>query len=148
MQLTAADRRFFSRVAAIVFMNPFADERAADLSGLLAEFAPRQGESQSASILPELDERITRLEARGLGAIDRFEGDDRAMMAAVFLYRLYHRFVEHLDRLIERQIEGRAADMSFAEELLRQMGQHGFAEPDGERYLAIFYQLRRAFFFI
>src|SRR5262245_52160020 len=130
MRLTAADRRFFSRIAGIVFMNPFADQRAADLSGLLAEFAPEQGDSQSASILPQLNERIAKLEARGLGTVDRFDGDDRAMMAAVFLYRLYHRFVEHFDRLIGRQVEGRSADVSFAEELLRQMGAHGFAEPD------------------
>ena len=147
-RLTTADRRFFSRIAAIVFMNPFAPEREACLAELLAEIACREGSAGLPSILPELSERIGKLESRGLGTIQRFDAHDRPMMEGVFLYRVYHRFVEHLDRLIERQIEQRAGDMSFADELLRQLGTHGFSDHDAERYFAIFYQLRRAFFFI
>jgi sigma-54 specific flagellar transcriptional regulator A len=146
-RLTATDKTFFSQVATIVFMNPFAAQREAILSGLEFESGLQAGES-STSILPRLNERIGALEGRGLGSIARFEGEERRVLEAVFLYCVYHRFIAELDALIERQLKRRSGSVAFADELLRQLGAYGFAEKDALRYFAIFYQLRRAFFFI
>jgi len=147
-RLSAADRGFFSQVATIIFMNPFDEQRAAMLSRLQTEFGPQSSEPASASILPELNRRIHVLDDKGLGTIARFEGEERRVMEAVFLYSVYHRFVAELDKLIEHQLQRRSGNLSFGAEVLRQLGAHGFSELDSARYLAIFYQLRRAFFFI
>lgn len=147
-RLGAGDRNFFSQVSRIIFMNPFHEDRAAILDRLTAGKAWGPGEPRIDSILPEVDTRIAALENNGLGTIARFKGDDRRVMEAVFLYQAYHRFVAKLDALIARQLQRRAGDMSFAEELLGQLSARGFSEQDTLRYFAIFYQLRRAFFFI
>lgn len=147
--LTAADKNFFSQVAAISFMNPFSEQREAILSRLIAGRVQQPGAPAINSILPELDERIAAAENKGLGTIARFEGDERRMMEAVFLYQIYHRFVVELDKLIERQQQQRrAGDMSFVDALLSQLAARGFPEQAALRHLAIFYQLRRAFYFI
>ena len=148
-RLTAADKNFFSQVAAISFMNPFSEQREAILSRLIAGRVQQPGAPAINSILPELDERIAAAENKSLGTIARFEGDERRMMEAVFLYQIYHRFVVELDKLIERQQQQRrAGDMSFVDALLSQLAARGFPEQDALRHLAIFYQLRRAFYFI
>jgi transcriptional regulator of acetoin/glycerol metabolism len=147
-RLSAADKGFFSQVATMIFMNPFGDQRAALLSRLQTEFGPQADEPATASILPELKRRIEGLDNKGLGTITRFEGEERRVMEAVFLYCVYHRCVAEFDKLIERELQRRSGNLSFAGEVLRQLGAHGFSEQDAARYFAIFYQLRRAFFFI
>ena len=147
-RLSAGDRNFFSQVSRIIFMNPFHEERAAILDRLTAGQARGPGEPGTDSILPAVDAKIANLEHKGLGTIARFEGDERRMMETVFLYQVYHRFVAELDKLIERQLQRRTGELSFADELLGQLGARGFSEQDALRYFAIFYQLRRAFYFI
>ena len=150
--LGSNDRTFFERVGRAIFMNVFSEER----DRLVASLSPnnRAGVSNldptMYSLLTEVNRRIKRIDGDGMRTLSDFDGADQAVMRRLYLYKTYHRFVPDLDVLIRKQ-DGRAGDslpVPFAEPLLESLAERGFSEQEGLRYLAIFYQLRRAFFFI
>jgi len=63
---------------------------------------------------------------------------------------VFHRHCLDFDRLIPIQLEraDESAPVPFAPEALGRLGARGFERSEALRYFAIFYQLRRAFFFI
>ena len=71
-------------------------------------------------------------------------------MRHVFLFEAFHRFYDQLDRLIEEQI--RAGDapvrVGFAAEALALLAQRGFPQDEAARFFGIFFQARRAYFFL
>ena len=151
-RLSTEDRHFFASLGQVVFMNAFSKEREA----LLGRVSP--GHAGEASVLDpksyafvaEVNRRIDRLDQRGWSTLQQFGDQDREIMQVVFLYQVYHRYVADLDAVIHRQVEmmDAATPIPFAERLIAELGQRGLIEKQGLRYLAMFYQLRRAFFFI
>ena len=60
-----------------------------------------------------------------------------------------HRHVPEMDASIYKQLAVNApVPVPFAAKMLAEMGERGFSEEQRLRYLAILYQLRRAFYFI
>lgn len=147
MKLTSGDRRTLSLIARAAFANPFGPEReeldrqiaGADRSvgreELFARAAARAGEA-----------------LRNLGRVDlRFYGvEDREILLHAFLFDIYHRHLEAFDALIRQQIEAgdEPCRASFAREVLADLSAVGFNGEETLRYLAIFYQIRRAYYFI
>jgi len=80
----------------------------------------------------------------------RLSSDDRQLLEAALLYVTYHRYVPQLDEHIERQEKqgGEPLAAPFGEYAMRELVQMGFAEERAARFFALFFQLRRAFFFI
>ncbi len=62
----------------------------------------------------------------------------------------FHQATERFDELIQRQIAagGDACAAAFVEEVFDSLTRHGFSRGEAEQYVAVFYQLRRAFYFI
>jgi sigma-54 specific flagellar transcriptional regulator A len=151
-RLSAEDRAFFVPLGEAIFMSPFSAERAA----LIEQASPgHSGEALSLDprayrLTAELEQRIVRLERRGWTAIQHFELADRDLVGLIFLYQVYHRYVAALDGIIQAQrlTADVAVTVPFAEELLAQITRRGFSESQGHHYFAMFYQLRRAFYFI
>jgi len=152
LKLGTEDRDFFGRLSRVIFMNPFSAEREA----LLGRVSPgHTGEAldldpNAYAFVAEVNRRIDRLDRRGPCTLDQFGDDDRAAMQPVFLYQVYHRYVADLDAVIHKQLQmkGAAAPVAFAERLLAELARRGFTEEQRLHYFAVFYQLRRAFFFI
>jgi len=151
-RLSTEDRDFFAPLGRVIFMNPFSAEREA----LLGRVSPgHAGEAsrldpKSYAFVTEVNRRINRLDQRGRSTLDQFGDGDREIVQPVFLYQVYHRHVAELDALIHKQLRMKeaAAPVPFAEQLVAELGERGFTEEQGLHYLAVFYQLRRAFFFI
>jgi sigma-54 dependent transcriptional regulator, flagellar regulatory protein len=151
-RLTAEQRAFFAPLGEAIFLNPFGAERAT----LLDRASP--GHSSEALRLDpnayqmpaEVDARLSGLERQGRTAIQHFAPEDRAFMQPVLCYQVYHRHVPSLDRLIQEQLKSPNASVvvPFARSLLEQLSTRGLSLEQSLRYLAIFYQLRRAFHFI
>jgi len=145
------ERHFFQSVGRAIFMNPFDEAR----ENLLGRVSPgHAGEAfqldpKFYAFVVEVEQRIAKLEAQGLGTIDKFDEEERRFMEPVFLYLVYHRFVADLDRLVRRQVEmgDTPSPVPFAVDLLAALGARGFSEERSRHYLAMFYRLRRAFFF-
>src|SRR5207247_11271345 len=75
---------------------------------------------------------------------------DRALMETVFLFGIFHGFCRSFDALILEQVKAgtQSVPVTFAREVLARIEKHGISAPAAERFFSIFYQLRRAYYFI
>ena len=131
---------FFRVLADVVFGNPFSEERAALVAGL----AP----GTKFGDLSEDREALARLVGARLP--NQWTAEERALVEPALLYVSYHRYVPQIDAHIERQAKQGGAPLvvPFAEELINELVRRDFSEEAAVRYLALFFQLRRAFYFI
>ncbi len=148
--LSQSHRDFFALVADATFTNPFSAKRAAidrRMAGVLSETDWRK-------IVPRAVEQIRRrlalLEADGFRRVEDFDPADRELMTYAYLFEAFHRFARDFDALIIRQ--QRRGDepiaIPFAEAAMASLWQRGFGPQQAAQYFALFYQMRRAFFFI
>lgn len=96
-----------------------------------------------------LHERVGQMERNGADSIHQFEGNDRKLISNAFLYDVYARFESRFDDVIHQQLgtPDKPVPLAFAQELLHTISGYGFTSETGLAYLALFYQLRRAFYF-
>jgi DNA-binding NtrC family response regulator len=152
MELSSEDRQFLGTVAGIIFSNPF-DDAGADIRALVPN-APRRSGSISThpfgAIVPALEARLEALAAAGVSARTDLAGRDRELLGYGLLFRVYHHHVDDFDALIAEQLARgeEPAAAPFADGLLAELRACGFKAEDAARYLALFYQIRRAYFFI
>jgi len=150
--LTPEEREFFTLVARVIFSNPFSSERdqVESLLGHHVRFTRQPEGHHFAAIVPTLRARLADLAGRGIADIRAVQGEDRRLVEYAHLFDRYHQYSPSLDALIEEQIARGAepAPVPFAQDLLRELRERGFVVGDTHRYLALFYQLRRAFYFI
>jgi len=142
--MKSSDAEFFAVLADVVFGNPFSAARAE----LVARLAPgaKRGD------LTEDRQALARLVAPRLQPwLQKNPGaEDRPVLEPALLYVCYHRHVPKIDALIERQARQAGAPLAvpFADEVIGDLVNSGFGEDAAGRYLALFFQLRRAFYFI
>lgn len=133
-----------------IFCNPFSRQRA-DLD---AGIAGRKGLPLGAGV----DKAIEAVAQRAKNLIQEGKGDlrgygsvsDRELVRSGFLFDLFYRYLGEFDELITRQLESKEkpCPVPFANKVLQEMKDRGFAHKESLHYLAFMYQLRRAFFFI
>jgi DNA-binding NtrC family response regulator len=150
--LNSEDRTFFSLITKAILSNPFLDERDEILLQILPSLT-RDNKSrmiQLRAIAPEISKRIDRLEREGHDKIQKFEKKDRQFIIDAYLLFVYIQFLQDFDELIQNQLNlGKIpADVPFAEKVISQLKSRGFLVQDCLHYLALFYQLQRAFYFI
>lgn len=148
--LSEKERRFFSLVMRAVFANPFSEERdRIDLE--ICGLAPG---TVSADILDRVcnavDQEIKALERQSRANINSFSGDDYEQLKNSLLFYVYHQFAPSFDKFIidQRKAGDVPLKVSFAGNFFKSLMKYGFQETEAQRYFAIFYQMRRAFFFI
>jgi two-component system, NtrC family, response regulator HydG len=145
--LESRDREFFTLVSEAAFANPFGEER--ERIDLRLAHAPTGTDRNEVvdRLLVEVESRL-----RGLTApkVRRLPGDDRALAEQVILFALFHRYGPPFERLILDQLAsgGRPARVPFGDEAVADLAAHGFDPADARRHFALFYQLRRAYYFI
>ncbi len=84
--LNTEDRDFFSLIVKSIYMNPFCDER----QEILFQISPRWYQDRTTG--PELNQRISQLEPKGLSKIQHFRAEDGRLMMHTFLYQEFIRF--------------------------------------------------------
>ena len=138
--MSPADKEFFGALADVVFGNPFSVQRG-DLVARLVPAAPRAELMKDREALARVvSSRIPK----------EVTAQDRRLLEPALLYICYHRAVPQLDALIERQARQAGAPLTvgFADEVLGELARSGFPEERAARYLAMFFQMRRAYYFI
>ena len=79
----------------------------------------------------------------------RYEAKDRELLQTAFLFDIYHRYRVDFDQFILKQLNtDTPITVPFARDVLSLISGLGFNSNDSLRYLGIFYQIRRAFYFI
>lgn len=130
------------------FVNPFSPER----DELEARFASITGGNPAGTWREKFEAFFRWAEALPAAKKDfhHYEGADREAMRITFLFESYHRCTGALDELIAKQIaQGeRSLPVPCGPECLERMQARGFTLAEAVRYFGIFYQLRRAHYFI
>ena len=151
--LAARDREFFSLVAQAIFANPFSDERAAvdvRLAGIPGPLDDTAAQERHALFMPRVGARLEELDKLGCGTIEAFSGEDRKIVEYAWLFYFFHRHIGDFDALIQSQLAAgdEPVAVPFARDLLSAIRQRGFSKKVALRLMALFFQLRRAYYFI
>ena len=136
---------FFNRVAEAAFCNPFGDERI----GIDRRIVGAQEDADWDKILPPLlqtlEEKIQTLEKE---VHHPARIDDAVAVSILFL--VFHQYIDRFDALIKEQLEvgNESCRVPFAFQCLETLVGYGFKRPDACQFVGIFYQIRRAYYFI
>src|SRR3982751_6718719 len=143
--LRPADRDFLRPLSDGGFGNPFTAQRMALIRRLAPE-APGDLTSDREALARVVAPKV----APFLRELPKVGAEDRQLGGSALLSVAYPRCAPQLDAHIERQAEkgGEPLAAPFGEEAVRELAQMGFAEQRAVRFFALFFQLRRAFFFI
>lgn len=144
------DWTFFETIARAAFANPFGKARD-DLDVMIGGTAPgASAEEILSAVIGRIQERVVMMQRVGKANIRRYEGNRREIVQNVFLFHVFHRYADDFDKLIQTQLVGSdtPSRVKFAHKVLRDLSEFGFVEQDAVRFFAVFYQLRRAFYFI
>jgi hypothetical protein len=149
-KLSPEDRQFFEAVRQCAFINPFTDERReADLRAV--GLATGDWGEALKGLLAELKRRVEKL-VLSTGALERdlFDAKDQELVMSGVLFSLFHRRMPEFDALIRQQIKAGDAlcEAPFTVAVIDDLLQYGFSREEAEQYIGIFYQMRRAFYFI
>jgi hypothetical protein len=150
VNLTSPERQSLSNISDVLHANPFSAKRlAADQK--VADFPPHATYTERyAKSVEAVTVVVNRLVSAGKGDIRMFEGKDRALVEEVYVYHVYNQFFLRFDPLIEKQLAegGTPCEVPFADEALSMIVRFGFTPEDAAHFFAIYFQLRRAYFFI
>jgi DNA-binding NtrC family response regulator len=148
--LTKADRRFLRDVEQVIFGNPFSAEREPRLGRLIAGARSDDVPRDFATLTGVVRARMQSYEVDGIVDRRRFGSEDRPLVDAALLSQAYNRVVPDLDRLIERQAGGAGGlePVSFGDRTLADLVVSGFSEAEASQFFALFFQVRRAYYFV
>jgi DNA-binding NtrC family response regulator len=145
--LDVGSREFFQGLEKSAFTNPFSDERIEADRQMTGAPSRTSFSAVLNALLQEIDRRLDALTPF---RIPDFPAEERDSLTIGLLFQQYHRCMPKFDALIEEQVA--AGDEScaapFAAEAFNVLVGHGIPRGEAARYIAIFYQLRRAFYFI
>ncbi len=150
LSLTPAEREFFKAVAQAAFTNPFSQTRVELDRKIAGSDAAMSWDDLVELAITRITERLALLRTSGRDDLKRYDTADRELLRTAFLFDIYHRYRQIFDDFILKQLA--AGDtpipVPFSKELLTAMSALGLDETSCHRYLGIFYQIRRAFYFI
>jgi hypothetical protein len=140
---------FFDLVAQVAGSNPF-EETYLDLQSQISGNVTATEEEQDKLVLERVRERVQKLETEGTANVKLYADADRDRVREGFLYDAFQRYYPAFDQLIADQIKAgeASAPVPFADDVLSLLARRGFGAEEARRYFAVFYQLRRAYFFI
>lgn len=148
MGLSAEDLDFLELVSEAAFANPFGARRA-ELDEALS--GRPEGDPALVDVLTDrVSARLSNIKAH-IEDLDRSALGEReeALFTSAVAFAQFHRFVPQMDALLRRQLrESEAVAVPFAADLLRELTAQGFDVARAEHLVALFYQMRRAWFFI
>ncbi|MDH5459270.1 MAG: sigma 54-interacting transcriptional regulator [Nitrospinota bacterium] len=151
VRLDSEDREFLSRLTESMYLNPFSEELEL-IRKLIPDYTPEQFRTEHFlwTVKPLLNQRIEQLESKGIHRIQQLQGKDRTLVEDAFKLQAYLRVVPEMDKLVQPRSnrEGSSIEVPFGRQVVNQIKSRGFSEQEGVHFFALFYQLRRAYYFI
>jgi hypothetical protein len=145
--MEAEEREFFRTVREAIFSNPFGTTRP-ELDRMATGLA---SPIPLVEVLPKLIEkagRITReVEVREGGGLS---AEDTLLLQYGKLFYTFHIFCNDYDAHIQEQMSkgDECCPVPFAADVLKMLSGFGFGDGDAVRFIGLFFQMRRAYFFI
>ena len=148
-RLSAAERDLFTLVARATTANPFGPEREALDRRIAGGESTPGGDGLYDRVAARVKDLGQRLRTELRADYREYGAADGELVRSVGLFDLYHRHRLAFDGFILRQAGVETPLVPpFARELLADFSALGLSDDEVLRYFAIFYQMRRAFFFI
>ncbi|NIQ93359.1 MAG: sigma-54-dependent Fis family transcriptional regulator, partial [Desulfuromonadales bacterium] len=143
-------REYLQLVSRTAFSNPFSEEHAALNRRLSEESEALPPREMSTRVLARVRQHLASLFSKRPFDLRTYAGLDRELLKNAFLFEIHYHQVDNFDRLIDEQVNAgdTPCKVPFAREVLAEMEDRGIEGEEAERYLAFFYQFRRAFYFI
>jgi hypothetical protein len=144
------DWSFFEKVAKAAFANPFGKTRD-DLDMEIGGTSPgTPPEKILNAVIARVSDRISTMQREGSTNLREHSEERREVLQSVFLFHVFHRYADRFDGLIQTQMrdDDSLTWVSFAQDALKELSGFGLSEQEAARFFAIFYQLRRAYYFI
>lgn len=148
--LRLEDRQFFQYIKQAIFANPFSDERREIDKVILGSIPFGDNKALVASLAKKSEARIADVIGSKTEKIKNYNAEDRVLLEYGVLFSIYHYYCDAFDELIREQVGSNSepCKVRFAGECLSLMADKGFATKEAERFFALFFQMRRAFYFI
>ena len=144
-QLSEEHRNFFEKIDSASFSNPFSNNHL-ETKLEIAEISTKTTEAAlNRTILTRLNKRLER-QPEGHQLIET----DALLLEQARLFGTYLTYHAQFDNFIEAQINAGDSpiELPFADQLLADLQQYGIDQQRALKYLGLFYQTRRAYFFI
>lgn len=149
--MDGVEKEFFDRIKQAIISNPFSSERLIvdrKLAGM-----PSGHESDNevlAELLTRVKHKLFEIKTKNERQKIALGGEDLQLYRYGILFDLFHSFRPEFDTLIIEQIKrgDDSCPVAFAKDILTELAAAGFSDEDSLRILSLFYQMRRAFFFI
>ncbi len=146
--LTTEQYDFFSQVASLAFVNPFSEQREQADCILLNIAMHSEGIFQRSEKIQQL--LHAKLQTIDGFSINGYQGKSLEIIKYSWLFYQFHEFQQPFIELIEKQkIAGdNPIALPFVQNLILCFQQAGFNDSETEKFIALFYQLHRGFYFI
>ncbi|SHO49865.1 sigma 54-interacting transcriptional regulator [Desulfopila aestuarii] len=144
--MQGVERDFFRTIRDAILSNPFGRTRQElDLvaTGLPAETPLKEILER---LVAKVGQHIHEVESRQV----ELAAEDRRLLEYGKLFYTFHLFCDAYDEHIRKQeVRGETCcQVVFARDVLSMLTGYGFSEPDALRLFALFFQMRRAYYFI
>jgi sigma-54 dependent transcriptional regulator, flagellar regulatory protein len=149
VKMSSDDRAYFTLVSQAAFTNPFSESRV-EIDRKLSGSSTGSLRELLHAVIKKVSSRIAGLDRDNPIKIDDFTGDDRQIIEHVIFFQVYHDFLADFDALIAAQVEAgpQSLPVPFAARAISMLTGRGFSRQAAGRYFSLFYQIRRAFYFI
>lgn len=141
---------FLDIIFRAAFSNPFSQERR-EIDYKLTGCGPDSTmEERYFRLRDNVTARVQEFADAEAANIHLYAGETQEKIRTLFLFEVFYRFLEDFDRLLHEQIEQRDSScrVIFAVDAINRLTHRGFALEESLHYFALFYQMRRAYFFI
>jgi hypothetical protein len=148
----ASEREFFTKIKKAITSNPFSQERRdidIELAGVSSIDSGPADEIFN-KLLHKVSRRLENVNKTASLKRGGLNSGDSELLRYGTLFDLFHKSSGDFDQLIKQQIS-RGEDscqVEFAKDVLKNLIDSGFSGSDSLRLFSLFYQMRRAFYFI
>jgi len=138
-------KKLIKLIAQASYLNPFSEERIK-----VDKMIAGNDKTKSHAVLIKKVVEITKQTIPTLKKINYYSGEEKQDIIYLYLFDVYHKYREEFDDLIVKQIAAGndSLKVSFANFVISDLINYGFSQDEAVRYFSIFYQMRRAFYFI
>lgn len=149
-KLSVSDREFFRLINEAGSANPFSAKRFEMERRIVDSQKTVDCDNTIDLVILNVLRRIKELEKNGDVDWKSYQEEDSRLLFGVLLFDIYHHFTDDFDKLILAQIDAgdKPCPVPFFTDVFRSLVSRGFTEEEAVRFFAIFYQLRRTFYFI
>ena len=150
-KLSSEQHAFFAQIAELAFMNPFGREREqADWQLLDLKPQAMPVNERRNLLLAKLDWQFQELTRQNRFDIRQYQGKSQGVLRLAWLVKVFSAYQQAFEDYLKAQQQAgdKALELPFAADMIEAFERAGFTREETAHYIALLFQLQRAFRFI